>query len=67
MFKFMHFGRNRFHIGNDDTLIFSAEQSGRKRRKLQIVVDDYVTNGAGGQKQIEIFADGTVQVRSDGR
>jgi hypothetical protein len=54
----------RFHIGQKGTLMFSGEQGGRK---LQMVVDDYVTNGSGGQKQIEIFRDGTVQVRSNGK
>ena len=54
----------RFHVGHDGTLMFSGEQGGRK---LQMVVDDYVTNGIGGQKQIEIFPDGTVQVRRNGK
>ena len=54
----------RFHVGHDGTLRFSGEQGGRK---LQMVVDDYVTNDGGGQKQIDIFPDGTVQVRSNGK
>jgi len=53
-----------FHIGQKGTLMLSGEQGGRK---LQIVVDDYVTNGGGGQKKIDIFPDGTVQVRSNGK
>jgi len=44
----------RFRIGQDGILMFSGEQGGRK---LQIVVDGYVTNGGGGQKQIEIWID----------
>ena len=54
----------RFRIGQDGILMFSGEQGGRK---LQIVVDDYVTNDGGGQKKIDIFPDGTVQVRSNGK
>src|SRR5215468_751403 len=54
----------KFHIAQDGTLMFSEERSGRK---VQTVVDGYVTNGIGGHKQIEILADATVQVRSDGR
>ena len=54
----------KFHIAHDGTLMFSGERSGRK---VQTVVDGYVTNGGGGHKQIEILADGTVQVRSDDR
>src|SRR5436190_1014646 len=40
----------KFHIVHDGTLVFSGEQSGRK---LQVVVDSYVTNGGGGHKQID--------------
>lgn len=53
----------RFHIAHDGTLMFSAEQNGRK---LNIVVDGYVTNGLGGHEEVDVSADGSVKVSKPG-
>jgi hypothetical protein len=56
--------RKKFHIVHDGTLVFSGEQTGRK---LQMVIDSYVTNGGGGYKQVDVSADGMTEVRSNAR
>jgi hypothetical protein len=53
-----------FRIVHDGTLVFSGEQSGRK---LQVVVDSYVTNGSGGHKQIDVSPGGITEVQSSAR
>jgi len=54
----------KFHIVHDGTLVFSWEQSDRK---LQVIVDDYVTKGWGGHKQIDVSTAGLIEVQSNTR
>jgi hypothetical protein len=51
----------KFYITGDGTLIFSGELN---RKQLNTVVEGYVTNSVGGDKEIRVFMDGAIDVRS---
>jgi hypothetical protein len=51
----------KFYFTGDGTLIFSGELN---RKQLNTVVEGYVTNSVGGDKEIRVFMDGAIDVRS---